>query len=119
MRCGSPSGCISAPAFGHQADSDHGRQARVSRTPRSRHDGEIRRDRRGDACSGRIDRTASASRLLWDPARREAEPLSHPRMVLRRPGKVLVLTGLAAETQAPMIMGDKTELAPTVRATVL
>ena len=42
-------------------------------------------------------------------ASKEAEPLSHARMVLRFFRKIVFLAGLAAEAQAPMMMGDKTE----------
>ena len=40
-------------------------------------------------------------------------------MVLRRFRKEVVLAGFAAEAKAPMMMGNKTELAATVCATIL
>jgi hypothetical protein len=49
----------------------------------------------------------------------EAEPLSHARMVFRRSREEVVLTGLSAKAQPPMMVGDKTKLSATVCATVL
>jgi hypothetical protein len=46
--------------------------------------------------------------------RQEAEPPSHARMILRRFRKEVVRAGFAAEAQAPMVVGDKTELSTTV-----
>jgi hypothetical protein len=56
--------------------------------------------------------------LLRRTSSDEAEPLSHARVVFRRPREEVVLTGFAAETQSAMMMGDKTELSATVCATV-
>jgi hypothetical protein len=52
-------------------------------------------------------------------ASKEAEPLSHARMLSRRFCKKVVLAGFAAEAKAPMMMGNKTELAATVCAPIL
>ena len=57
---------------------------------------------------------AIPSHHLRSAARQETKPPSHTCVVLRRFRKEVVLAGFAAEAQAPMVVGDKTELSTTV-----